>query len=341
MPQRWKNRPPHAHWGDFGPDDEIGRLNLITPERRRAAVAEVREGIAFCLSLPLDLPGGNLLVPTRFPPRRGIEPREQGHPAVHFPMALRDPRWIDHVCDDYVKLYTQYSTQWDALCHVGRRFDADGDGVEEVVYDNGFRAGTDVVGPQEAPAEEVGARRLGIERMAETCVQGRGVLVDLHAHFGAARTLVGYDALMRVMEADGVAVETGDMLCLHTGYGQAVLDMGGRPDPAVLHHSHSALDGHDDRLLAWIEDSGISVLVADNFAVEGYPYGEHGAGGCFGLPLHQTCLFQLGIHLGELWYLSALARWLRPRRRSRFLLTAPPLRLPGSFGSPATPVATV
>ena len=59
------------------------------------------------------------------------------------------------------------------------------------------------------------------------------------------------------------------------------------------------------------------------------------------MPLHEHCLFKNGIHLGELWYLSELARWLRAHRRNRFLLTAPPLRLPGAVGSPATPIATV
>jgi len=52
-------------------------------------------------------------------------------------------------------------------------------------------------------------------------------------------------------------------------------------------------------------------------------------------------LFRLGCYLGEMWYLTALADWLRANARSRFLLTAPPLRLPGAVGSPATPVATV
>ncbi|TIT84092.1 MAG: cyclase family protein, partial [Mesorhizobium sp.] len=51
------------------------------------------------------------------------------------------------------------------------------------------------------------------------------------------------------------------------------------------------------------------------------------------------CLFKLG--LDELWYLSDLAAWLRDHNLSRFFLTAPPLRLPGSFGLPLTPVATV
>ncbi|MCP5113203.1 MAG: cyclase family protein, partial [bacterium] len=48
-----------------------------------------------------------------------------------------------------------------------------------------------------------------------------------------------------------------------------------------------------------------------------------------------------GVHLGELWYLSELAAWLGKYGRRRFLLTAPPLRLPGAVGSPVTPVATV
>jgi hypothetical protein len=49
---------------------------------------------------------------------------------------------------------------------------------------------------------------------------------------------------------------------------------------------------------------------------------------------------ELGIHLGELWQLTPLNNWLRSHKRSRFLLTAPPLRLLGSFGSPMTLVAT-
>jgi len=82
-------------------------------------------------------------------------------------------------------------------------------------------------------------------------------------------------------------------------------------------------------------------LIADNYGVEAVP-SLPGAGDCHaGLPLHEHCLFKLGCNLGELWYLHELATWLRAHKRSRFLLTAPPLRLPGAVGSPATPVATV
>ena len=66
---RWAQRPSDSNWGDWGPDDQVGRLNLLTPARVKRAVAEVHEGITFCLSLPLDLPGGNVLNERRHPPQ--------------------------------------------------------------------------------------------------------------------------------------------------------------------------------------------------------------------------------------------------------------------------------
>ena len=66
---RWNHRPPGANWGDFGADDQRGCLNLITPQCIRAAAAEVREGRTFCLSLPLDRPGGDYHALARRPPR--------------------------------------------------------------------------------------------------------------------------------------------------------------------------------------------------------------------------------------------------------------------------------
>src|SRR3954452_11294665 len=63
---RWMSRPEASTWGDWRPDDQLGRLNLLTPERVRAAAQEVRKGVVLCLSLPLDRPGGNVL--SRHPP---------------------------------------------------------------------------------------------------------------------------------------------------------------------------------------------------------------------------------------------------------------------------------
>ena len=39
-----------SNWGRWGKDDELGTLNLITPAKRRAALALVKEGVPVCLS---------------------------------------------------------------------------------------------------------------------------------------------------------------------------------------------------------------------------------------------------------------------------------------------------
>jgi kynurenine formamidase len=242
-----------------------------------------------------------------------------------------------------VLLSTQYSTQWDSLAHVGAEFDADDDGIAEIVYYNGWRGGEHIVTPVPHEGVEAWARyegvragALGIETIAESCVQGRGVMVDLFAHFGREHRCVGYDELMRIFDEGKIVVEPGDMLCLCTGFDELLLEMNRQPDPVRLHNSCAGLDGADKRLLQWITDSGVVALISDNRAVEILPP-KNGASST----IHNHCLFKLGVPLGEQWLLSPLSRWLREHGRSRFLLTAPPLRLPGAVGSPVTPVATV
>jgi kynurenine formamidase len=354
MGQRWKNAPPGAHWGEFGPDDQHGRMNLVTPAKVMQGIAEVREGRTFCLSLPLDVPGGQVMNPRRIAPRRYAVLRDgksSGQQGFCWSYDGEDAELTDVVNDDVVLMSLQYSTQWDSLAHVGSRFDADGDGVPEMVFYNGFRGGEDIrAGTLDAGAAEPfarypgpQARALGIERLAEHGVQGRGVMIDLEHHIGRTRQAVGYDALMRVLEADAIEVEAGDMVCLHTGFADTLLAMNRQPDLARLHETGTGLDGWDTKLLNWIVDTKLACLLADNPAVElvvpklqtPTPMRRPR------LPLHEHCLFKNGIPLGELWYLTELASWLRAHSRTRFLLTAPPLRLPGAVGSPATPIATV
>lgn len=356
MPQRWKHAPAGSSWGEFGPDDQRGRMNLVTPAKVMQGIAEVRTGLTFCLSLPLDVPGGMTLNPRRLPPRRYATLRDgmsAGDQGFGWSYASESPQLTDVVCDDVLLMNTQYSTQWDSLAHMGSLFDADGDGTPEAVFYNGFRVGKEILPGREDPVATADWARypdpqagaLGIEQLAEHGVQGRAVMIDVEAHVGRTRTPVGYDALMRILQADAIEIEAGDMVCVHTGFADTLLAMNRQPDVAHLHATGSGLDGGDARLLQWISDSRLACLIADNPAVElVQPVNLTGAGTPMRrprLPLHEHCLFKHGIHLGELWLLTPLARWLREHRRHRFLLTAPPLRLPGAAGSPATPIATV
>ena len=223
---RWKRRPEGSNWGDFGPDDQFGRANLLTPDVVLKGVAEVREGRSFCLSLPLDYPGGAGLNPSRRGPVLQHTMRK-GKPCYGYRMVCEDPTMTDVLNDDIAILTLQYSTQWDALGHVGSTFDADGDGKAETVFYNGFRAGVDLLGPEDMDESKgdstVRAKALGIERLAEKTMQGRGVMIDLAHHYGRERVAVGYDGIMRIMEKDGVTVEVGDMVLFHTGLSTMIL----------------------------------------------------------------------------------------------------------------------
>ena len=337
---RWRVRPDGSTWGDFGPEDQIGRLNLLTPERTRRASAEIREGISFCLSLPLDYPGERVLSRFRSAPCiHAINP--DGRPRFNY--RAEGSAVADIECDDAVTLALQYSTHWDSLAHIGQYFDAQGNGVTQPLYYNGFRAGEHVTLPTGREGDTGGALKLGIETIAETCVQGRGVMIDIARHLSSAGTMrsVDFATLDSIMKADGVAVDKGDIVCFRTGFAEMLLAMKKSPDATVLAEKSIALDGRDPALLNWISSSGIVAIVADNFAVETYPAAPALSPGAAALPLHEHCLFKLGVPLGELWHLGELAGWLRQARRSRFFLTAPPLRLPGAVGSPVTPVATV
>src|ERR1700727_189869 len=101
MSTRWKQRPPGATWGDWGDDDELGRINLLTPEKVLQGVREVEAGISFCLSLPLDFPGGTALNQRRYPPVLAPTEDMNGTPATFYNVRMSEmedwgnPKYVD------------------------------------------------------------------------------------------------------------------------------------------------------------------------------------------------------------------------------------------------------
>ena len=320
---RWKIKPAGSTWGDFGPDDQLGRLNLVTPEKVKQGVAEVREGKTFCLSMPLDYPGGSILNPRRNPPvlvaDAARRQAEHGLSAVARRSEARRRRVRRRGAAD--------AAIFDAVgqpraCRPGvrrRRRRQARDGVLQRLPRRRAhrRAGRLSRRQGDRDRRAMRARRkLGIENMARACVQGRAVMIDLHAHFGRERKMVGYEDLMGVLEKDKVDGGAGRLRLpahrLRPGAAR-VRPQAGRVDPPRLRRARrarraAAAMGH--RLPALV------ALISDNYAVEAHPSrpcDEH-ADHCASLPLHAHCLFRLGVYLGEIWYLSELADWLRAQQ---------------------------
>src|SRR4030095_4100085 len=248
---RWKQRPEGSTWGDFGPDDQIGRLNLLTPDKVKQGIAEVKDGRSFCLSLPLNYPGESKLNVRRKPPQ--IKPTHlNGKPFLNFALNELDARNTDVIRADQGLMTLKYSTQWASSAHVGSWFDADDDGKPEMVYYNGYRAHQHIKGPSDYqfigdPCDGPScAEALGIENFAVKAIQGRAVLIDLHKHFGNQRKLIDAATLQRVLDIDKVVIEKGDMVLLHTGFSTLILSMKLNPDMDVLNTACPALDGRDD-----------------------------------------------------------------------------------------------
>lgn len=105
MGQRCVRAPAGSHWGEFGPDDQRGRMNLVTPAKVLQGLAEVREGRTFCLSLPLDVPGGQATNPRRIAPRRYAvvrDGRSAGQQGFCWSYAVEAAALTDVVKDDVV-----------------------------------------------------------------------------------------------------------------------------------------------------------------------------------------------------------------------------------------------
>lgn len=115
---------------------------------------------------------------------------------------------------------------------------------------NGYRAGVDVIPPEQRGDDY--AMTLGIDKFAVKAIQSRGVLIDLEKHFGRAEKTVTFGDFQNVMKTDGVTVEPGDMVCIHTAFGDEVLKMGRDPNRSALPSACSALKGSDEGFHNWL-----------------------------------------------------------------------------------------
>jgi kynurenine formamidase len=299
------------NWGRWGTADEIGTANFITPETIAAAARLVRRGVVFSCAIPFDAKGPTY--PTRLPPQHLMKRSGADYAAGH-PTFGTIPDGGMKFADDYIFAALQCSTQWDALSHAW---------YGDALYN----------GVPETDVRSTGAARLSIDTLYQHFV-GRGVLLDLpRAMRGGERLPQGYaissadlDGAVRLA---GTEVRRGDILLIRTAHVPWFYTLKDKRE------FWKGAPGLGRTTVEWLHAREIAAIAMDTPAVEVQPP----EGAEQGLPLHGLLLRDLGLTLGELFDLEALASDCAADGVYEFLFVGQPLRIPGAVGSPINPLA--
>jgi kynurenine formamidase len=293
-----------SNWGRWGPEDQRGTLNFITPDAVRRGAAAVRRGVSFSLAIPFDADGPQTgSIPGRINPQRRM---------LMFNTAFTGDRSDFTTSDDAFEMGTQAATHWDALSHVG---------YDGLLYN----------GISDDAIDERGATKLGIEQFGP--VVTRGVLLDIARLHGVDGLEPGYaigsDDLAAAAARAGMQIESGDIVLVRTG-NMRLLAAGDKARYA------GNTPGIGVGAIEWFHDCEVAAVATDTLAFEVWPCEDPRSM----LPVHMLDLRDQGLVQGQLWYLDALADDCAADGVAEFLLAATPLPLTGAVGGPVAPTAT-
>lgn len=304
--------PRHCAWGVFGDEDQIGTLNLLTPDRVAVAARLVQKGQVFALNWELGLP----------------DPPLFSRAALRHSIARRRHNVFDDVYDNF---NTQSSSQWDGLRHYGHPKHGFYNGAtEEQILGEG-------IGP------------IGIEHWARRGIAGRGVLIDF-ARFAATHELsyspgerygITVEQIKAAADWQGVHFEAGDILVLRTGWVDwySKLDLEQRTQLAEPGALQAAGLDQSEESLRFLWDTHFAAIASDSPSFEAFPPAPIEEGGRPGPMMHGTIIGLWGMPIGEMFQLDPLAEACAVDRRYEFLLTSAPLNKTGGVASPPNALA--
>lgn len=248
-----------SNWGRWGKDDQLGTLNLITPETRKRAAALVQEGVTVSMSHDV------------------IKTKNPGTPEFGHKVTLPQPMEITYASDEYRVAYHGFTqTHMDALCHLlykGKMY-------------NGY---------SQSEITERGAGKLSV-LSARQGIFTRGILIDMPKLLGS-RFLEGKQAILPAHlqaweKAAQVKVGPGDAVLIRTGR-WAREKVEGAWD--VMHDSA----GLHASCLPWLKERDVALVGSDlaldvlPSGVEGFDQPVHWVVVvAMGMPILDNCDFE-------------------------------------------------
>ena len=300
------------NWGTWGPDDELGTLNYVTPEAIAAAGRLVTSGKVFALGIPLQREGPQSGTRQRFNPIHAMFRDGGDAPKTDAEVAAAQGYGGS---DDWIVMPLQCVTQWDSLAHI--------------FYQGKMWNGYDCT-----LVTSTGAAKNSIDKTTSK-LAGRGVLLDVARHKGVRSLEPGYAITVADLEATAAAekveVRRGDFLLIRTGHMTRYLD---RKD--WRGYDTDDFPGVSIHTAPWLHARQIAAIASDNYAVEVRPSELLPA---FRNPFHVVAIPNMGLTLGEIFYLDELAEDCARDGRWEFLLVAPPLPVTRGVGTPINPYA--
>lgn len=301
-----------CNWGRWGPEDEVGSLNYLTPAEVLRGVGAVRTGKVFTLALEIGHRGGEPLWPGRMSAR-------------HFPIQDRGsyeagkaqtiPGGVEYAEDGLI-VALHGPTHCDGLAHTW---------LDDLAW-NGFPAGD----------SKSGLRRAGILPVAERGIVGHAVLLDVARHKGLPylpmHTQVTLADLVDTAKAQGVVIARHDIIVVRTGIFRLYYEEGAT---AFYEDLDEPGLSYEPDLLEWFHDMEIPVSGTDNCAGELLlPLTTDGAM----LPMHAALSRNLGVVFIEAHWLEAWADDCAADGKYDALYMTAPLKIRGGTASPVNPV---
>jgi kynurenine formamidase len=297
-----------SNWHRWGPDDEMGTLNLITEERRRAAAALATNGTVVSCAHDIRPEGPNA---QRYMIGTGLEREHDDNGALR---AGASDHGHTSVAAEFLGLiyHGMTITHIDAPSHVfwnGQMYN----GVSASLVD-----------------DRHGATRNDV-RAASGGIVTRGVLVDVPALLGVDIMEPGQPVLVEHLDEAlaraGLTFESGDVLLVRTGEAA-------RRRAVRSGYTGGNQPGLHASCLPWLHAHGVAALGSD-VAQDVHPTGVTG----FSMPIHTVGLVAMGLWLIDNCDLDALAAHCALLQRWEFQFVLAPLRFRGATGSPANPLA--